>query len=161
MTFSPPYRIWYHAVLLFPSVAYSVILSGGPNCSTDGMPVEYATPDDVINITCFVDSSDGRTNLLIWSIPSFGVQVTNFEGLDGADVDQPEFTSVVNYFNNTLATTNATLSFPAVEDLDGAVVSCQDNNNPREQSSCTLFITSEEYLLNGFMYFEEFAAKLN
>ena len=143
----PPYRIWYHAVLLFPSVAYSVILSGGPNCSTDGIPVEYARPDDIISITCFVDSPDGGANLLTWRIPSFGVQVFNVLGADGADVDQSEFTSVVNEFNNPLATTNATLLFPAVKDLDGAVVTCQDNNNPIEQRSCTLFIISEDYLV--------------
>ena len=152
MIFSPPYRIWYHIILLFPSVAYSVILSGGPNCSTDGMPVEYARPDNIISITCFVDSSDDRTNLLLWSIPSFGVEVANFEGANGVDADQPEFTSVVNDFNNTLATTNATLSFPAVEDLDGAVVTCKNNNNPREKRSCTLFILSEDYLVALYVF---------
>ena len=152
MIFSPPYRIWYHAVLLFPSVAYSVILSGGPNCSADGMPVEYARPDNIISITCFVDSSDDRTNLLLWSIPSFGVQIANLEGANGVDADQTEFTSDVNDFNNALSITNATLSFPAVKDLDGAVVFCQDNNNPREQSNCTLFIISEDYLVALYVF---------
>ena len=110
------------------------------------MPVEYARPDDIISITCFVDSSDDRTNLLIWTIPSFGVLVNNLEGANGVDADQTEFTSDVNDFNNALSITNATLSFPAVKGLDGAVLSCQNNNNPRNRSNCTLFILSEEYM---------------
>ena len=143
----PPYRIWYHAILLFPSLAYSIILSGGPNCRTDGTPVEYARPDDIISITCFVDSPDGGLNLLTWRIPSFGVLVSNVGGADSDDTNQPEFTSVVNDFNDPLAITNATLSFPAVKDLDGAVVRCQDNNNPIEERNCTLFILSKDYLV--------------
>ena len=118
-------------------------LNGGPNCSSNGNPIEYAVPGDTINLTCAVDSPDGGQNTLTWMISSFGVLITNNFGLDSSDNDQPEFQSIVNDFNNTVATTNATLSFPAVKDLDELLVSCGDNNNPVQSSICTLFILSK------------------
>ena len=104
--------------------------------------MEYARPGDIKNITCAVDNTG--VNPLTWMIPSFGnpsVQVSNLNGVDGVDGNNLEFKSIVNNFDNIEDTTNATLSFPAMESLDGAVVMCADNTEV--PSSCTLFILSK------------------
>ncbi len=122
----------------------SVLLSDGPYCTDSGLTnTIHAVPGTTISITCATDNPDGGTNLLIWTIPSFGVQVANLNGVLGADAVQPEFSSTVNSADIIDATTNATLSFPAVSELDGAVVNCIDLLSVTQ--SCTLYILSELY----------------
>ncbi len=70
--------------------------------------------------------------------------MTNFNGVNDDDTDQPDFMSTVNSFNNPDATTNATLSFTAVSELDGMEVNCRADNASVTQS-CTLYILSKLY----------------
>ena len=137
----------YKAVFFTVSIAHcSVILSGGPYCSNDGMPMLYATPDMDISINCDVDSEDGVLNIVIWTIPSFGtgVTVTNVLGSSGmSTVDGIVFSSTVESSNNAAATTNATLSFQPDSGLDEATVFCSNNDNPPGIKNCTLFILSK------------------
>ncbi|MCH9787302.1 MAG: hypothetical protein K0U55_12835, partial [Gammaproteobacteria bacterium] len=121
------------------------LLSGGPYCTDNGLTnTVHAEPGNTISITCVVDNDDALTNLLQWAIPSFGVSVPNLNGNNGTDADQPAFFSTVNSANNTDAITNATLSFPAVSELDGAVVNCADLLSVTTKS-CTLYILSKLY----------------
>ena len=134
-------------LFLSPSLVYSsVLLSGGLYCTDSGLTnTIHAVPGTTISITCAVDNTDGGLNLLIWTIPSIGVQVANVNGIIGADPSvQPEFISTINSANNTDATTNATLSFTAVSELDGAVVNCRADDASVTES-CTLYILSELY----------------
>ena len=121
----------------------SVVLDGGEYCRTDIGDGTHARPGTNITINCVVDTfgSNISTNLLIWTIPSEGVSITHFNGELGSDPDDPEFVSTINSFNNTLLTTNATLTFQATSDLDQAVVNCEDVL--AMNSNCTLFILSE------------------
>ena len=96
----------------------------------------------MISINCVIDNPDNLINSLTWSISSFGVSVTNTNGNNADDVDQDDFESTVNDFNNTLSTTNATLTFPASSDLDEAVVECS-GAQADTKSECTLFIKSK------------------
>ena len=96
----------------------------------------------MISINCVIDNPDNLINSLVWSITSFGVSITNTDGNDADDVDQPNFESTVNSFNNTLSTTNATLTFPALSDLDEAVVECRGAQTDIAKE-CTLFIKSK------------------
>ena len=96
----------------------------------------------MISINCVIENPDNLINSLVWSIYSFGVSITNTEGNNADDVDQHNFVSIVNSFNNTLSTTNATLTFPAVSDLDEAVVECS-GAQADTKSECTLFIKSK------------------
>ena len=96
----------------------------------------------MISINCVIDNPDNLINSLVWSIYSFGVSITNTEGNNADDVDQHDFVSTVNSFNNTLSTTNATLTFPAISDLDEAVVECS-GAQADNKSECTLFIKSK------------------
>ncbi len=132
-------------LFLSPSLVYSsILLSDGPYCTDSGLTnTIHAVPDTTISITCATDNPDGSVNVLRWTIPSFGVSVSNTDGDDDDDTDQPEFISTVNSANNTDATTNATLTFPAVSGLDGAVVNCRDGLSTIE--SCTLYILSKLY----------------
>ena len=122
----------------------SVILYNETYCNSDENTITYIRPGERVNLTCFVDNVDGGLNVLVWSILSFGVSITHVNGADAVDVDQPDFRSIVNDFNDTAATTNATLSFFALTDLDEGVVSCQGISSV--MSSCTLYIISEDYL---------------
>ena len=133
-------------LFLSPSLVYSsVLLSDGLYCTDSGLTnTIHAVPGTTISITCTVDNPDGGNNFLIWTIPSFGVSVANFNGASADDGDQPEFISTVNSADNTDATTNATLSFPAVSELDGAVVNCRADDASVTES-CTLYILSELY----------------
>ena len=96
----------------------------------------------MISINCVIDNPDNLINSLTWSISSFGVSVTNTNGNDADDVNQDDFESTVNDFNNTLSTTNATLTFPAISDLDEAVVECRGAQTDIAKE-CTLFIKSK------------------
>ena len=55
---------------------------------------------------------------------------------------KPEFISTVNSFNNALLTTNATLTFPAISDLDETVVECRGVQTIITRN-CTLLIKSK------------------
>ena len=137
-------------LLLVPVVSSSIVtLLGGQYCTTDGGDGTHADPGDIISINCAVDNPDDLLNTLVWSISSFGVQVTNINGIDDSDEDQPEFVSTVNSFNNTLLTINATLTFPAVSDLDEAVVVCR-GVQASITSECTLFIESK-YMYSDYV----------
>ena len=130
-------------LLLVPVVSSTTVtLSGGQYCSTDEGDGAHADPGDMISINCAVDSPDNGLNILRWTIFSFGVLVSNIGGDDDNDLDQPEFVSTVNSFDNTLLTTNATLTFPAISDLDGAVVVCSGLDIDITKS-CTLLIKSK------------------
>ena len=124
-------------------VLTSVVLDGGQYCRTDIGDGTHAEPGTVISINCAVDTSRSGipTNLLSWSIPSEGISITHTNGASGSDPDDPEFISTINSFNNSLLTTNATLTFRATSDLDQAVVNCRDVFSTN--SDCTLFILSE------------------
>ena len=129
--------------MLVPVVSSSTVtLLGGQYCSTDEGDGTHADPGDIISINCAVDNPDNLLNSLVWSISSFGVSVTNTNGNDDSDEDQPEFVSTVNSFDPTQRTTNATLTFPAVSDLDEAVVECR-GVQASITSECTLFIESK------------------
>ena len=124
-------------MLVYPSV----LLSGGPNCDDGSNTVQHAVPGTTVSVSCSVDNPDGGLNILSWTFSSYGVSVTNVNGVNAADIDQPDFVSTVTSFNNTEDTTSATLSFTAVSALDGAVVNCRDVTTTI--SSCTLFIMSK------------------
>ena len=142
--------------LVIPFVSSSTVtLSGGQYCSTDGGGDDahvvlrslretsaHAVPGDIISINCVVDNPDYVINALIWSISSYGVLIANVNGDNAVDVDldKPEFVS--NCFDNTLRTTNATLTFPATLDLDGSVVECKGIQSSIT-SECTLSIKSK------------------
>ena len=121
-----------------------MLLSGGPNCDDGSNTVQHAVPGTTVSVSCSVDNPNNLLNVLSWTIPYYGVSVTNTDGVNAADVDQPDFMSTVTSFNNTEGTTNATLSFPAVSALDGAVVNCADVTETT--SSCTLFIMSKSFV---------------
>ena len=124
----------------------SVLLSGGPYCTDSGQSntAVHAVLGTTISITCSVDNPDGGTNLLAWTIPSFGVSVAN---VNGADADQPDFLSIVNSVDPTDRTTNATLTFTAVSGLDEDVLSCEDVTTATD--SCTIYILSESSSINN------------
>ena len=137
-------------LLLSSSLVYSsVLLSGGPYCTDSGQSntAVHAVPGTTISITCSVDNPDDITNLLSWTIPSFGVSVTNVNGVNGADTDQPDFQSTVNSADPTDRTTNATLTFTAVSGLDEDVLNCGDVTSTT--SSCTIYILSKSSTINN------------
>ena len=136
--------IYIYFLFLVPVVSSSAVaLSGGQYCNTDGgNGTTHADPGDIISINCAVDNPDGFLNLLTWIIDSFGVLITNTDGNNADDVDQPEFVSTVNSFNETLLTTNATLTFSAISDLDEAVVVCRGVQTLITKE-CTLLIKSK------------------
>ena len=119
------------------------MLDGGQYCRTDIGDGTHAEPGTNITINCVVDTSGSGipTNLLIWTIPLEDVTIVHPNGAPASDPDDPEFVSTINSFNNTLLTTNATLTFQATSDLDQAVVNCEDVLSMN--SNCTLFILSE------------------
>ena len=127
----------------------SVLLSGGPYCTDSGESntAVHAVPGTTISITCSVDNPDGGLNALVWTIPSFGVSLTNVNGVDAVDVDQPDFVSTVNSFDNDIDTTNATLTFTAVSGLDEAVLNCTDVTSTTD--SCTIYILSKSSTINN------------
>ena len=129
-------------LLLVPVVSSTTVTLLGQYCSTDGGDGTHADPGDIISINCAVDNPDNQLNILTWAIFSFGVLVSNINGDNANDLDQPEFESTVNSFDNTLLTTNATLTFPAISDLDGAVVVCKGLDIDITRS-CTLLIKSK------------------
>ena len=104
----------------------------------------HAVPGTTVSVSCSVDNPNGGLNVLIWTIPLNNVSVTNVNGNLDADTDQPDFVSAVTSSDNTEATTTATLSFPAVSALDGAVVNCGDVTNT--MSSCTLIVMSKSFV---------------
>ena len=118
-----------------------MLLSSGPYCDDGSNTVQHAVPGATVSVSCSVDNPDGGLNVLSWTIPSFGVSVTN---LDGTNAGQTNFVSTVTSFDNTEGTTNATLTFTAVSALDGAVVNCRDITSTI--SSCTLFILSKSFI---------------
>ena len=135
--------IYIYFIFLVPVVSSTVALSGGQYCNTnEGNGTTHADPGDIISINCAVDNPDGFSNSLTWTIDSFGVSVTSTDGVDANDVDQPKFVSTVNSFNETLLTTNATLTFPALSDLDEAVVVCRGVQTLITKE-CTLLIKSK------------------
>ena len=123
-------------------VLTSVVLDGGQYCRTDIGDGIHAKHGADITINCVVDTSGSGvpTNLLTWTIPP-DVSITHVNGASGSDPDDPEFVSTVNSADNSMLTTNATLTFQATSDLDQAVVNCQDVL--LMNSNCTLFILSE------------------
>ena len=127
----------------------SALLSSGPYCTANGdiNTAVHAVPGTTISITCYVDNPDDITNLLSWSIPSFGVSVVNVNGMNGADADQPDFQSTVNSANPSDRTTNATLTFTAVSVLDEDVLNCADITTVT--SSCTIYILSKSSTINN------------
>ena len=138
--------------LLFSSslVYSSVLLSGGPYCTDSGdiNTAVHALPGTTISITCSVDNPSPGINALEWTIPSFGVSVSNVNGAIGVDADQPDFVSTVNSFDNTVDTTNATLTFTAVSGLDEDVLSCGDVTSAT--NSCTIYILSKSSTINHY-----------
>ena len=65
----------------------TVTLLGGQNCSTDEGDA-HADPGDMISINCAVDNPDGFSNVLVWTIDSFGVSLSNIDGITDGDADQ-------------------------------------------------------------------------
>ena len=121
-----------------------MILSGGPNCDDGSNTVQHAVPGATVSVSCSVDNPDGGLNALSWVITSYGVSLTNTDGDNETDTDQPDFVSTVTSFDNTESTTIATLSFPAVSAHNGAVVTCRDVT--LAISSCTLFVMSKLFV---------------
>ena len=123
-----------------------MLLSGGPYCNDGSNTVQHAVPGTTVSVSCSVDNPTPGLNILNWTIPSYGVSVTNINtnGANATDADQPDFVSTVTSFDNTEGTTSATLSFTAVSALDGAVVNCGDVTSTT--SSCTLFILSKSFV---------------
>ena len=121
-----------------------MLLSGGTYCDDGSNTVQHAVPGTTVSVSCSVDNPNGGLNVLAWTIQSYGVSVTNVDGNNADDADQPDFVSTVTSFNNSEGTTNATLTFTAVSALDGAVVNCRDV--PSTISSCTLFIMSKSFV---------------
>ena len=125
-------------LLLVPVVSSSIVtLLSGQYCSTDGGGGTHANPGDIISINCAVDNDDGLINILTWTISS-----VEFNNIDGEDATDGDFVSTVNSFNDTLSTTNATLIFPAISDMDETVVICRGAQSDIT-SNCTLLIKSK------------------
>ena len=124
----------------------SSVISGGPYCTPSGQGSSYAVPGTNITVNCSVVISNFPLNVLVWYVPSYGVQIVHFHGnLNDvrSDYDHPEFVSTIIASNNTFDTYNmtASLQFPAVSDLDGAVVRCY--NLVDNVTSCILQILSK------------------
>ena len=135
--------IKFYFLLLVPVVSSTTVtLSGGQYCSTDEGSGTHADPGDIISINCAVDNPDDLINILTWTIDSFGVSVTNVNGNDDSDADQPEFVSTVNSSDNSLRSTNATLTFSTVSYLDENIVVCRGVQSDIT-SNCTLLIKSK------------------
>ena len=124
----------------------SSVISGGPYCTPSGQGSNYAVPGTNITVNCSVVNSQFLFNFLIWYVPSYGVQITHFYGNPNdvrSDYGHPEFVSTVIASNNTFGayTMTASLQFPAVSNLDGAVVKCADVLN--NITTCILQILSK------------------
>ena len=126
----------------------SVLLSGGPNCDDGSNTVQHAVPGTTVSVSCSVDNPSPGLNVLAWTIPFCGVSVSNVGGVNGADIDQPDFVSTVTSFDYAEGATTATLSFPAMSALDGAVVNCADVTSAT--NSCTLFIMSKSFVQDPY-----------
>ena len=124
----------------------SSVISGGPYCTPSGQGSSYAVPGTNITVNCSVVISNFPLNVLVWYVPSYGVQIVHSHGnLNDvrSDYNHPEFVSTIIASNNTFDTYNmtASLQFPAVSDLDGAVVRCY--NLVDNVTSCILQILSK------------------
>ena len=140
--------ILIYILFLVPVVSCTTVtLLGGQYCSTDGGGDTHADPGDIVSINCAVDNPNNLLNVLVWTISS-----VQFANLNGENATDGEFVSTVNSFDNSLRTTNATLTFPAVSDLDEAVVLCSGILTDF-RSNCTLLIKSKYiYIVNIYMY---------
>ena len=122
----------------------SSIISGGSFCTPSGQGSNYAVPGTIITLNCSVDNPDNLANLLDWTIPSYGIDITHVNDNSNdveRDNDQQEFVSTVISSDNTAKTTTASLQFPAVSALDEAVVRCSDVQN--NIANCKLQILSK------------------
>ena len=107
----------------------SSVISGGPYCTPSGQGSDYAVPGTIITVNCSVDNPDNLLNILQWTIPSDSVEIAHVNDNPNdveRDSDQQEFVSTVISSDNTAKTTTASLQFPAVSDLDEAVLRCRD-----------------------------------
>ena len=137
-------HVFISITVVFLCPVLVVILSGGPYCDDGSNTVQHAVPGTTISVSCSVDNPTPGLNLLFWTIPSYGVSVTNLNGDNSNNDNQPDFASNVTSFDNTEDTTSATLSFTAVSALDGAVVNCGDVTETT--SNCILFIMSKSFV---------------
>ena len=125
----------------------SSVISGGPYCTPSGQGSSYAVPGTNITVNCSVVNQNFRLNVLFWYVPSYGVQIIHVNDYPNdvqSDYGHPEFVSTIIASNYTFFgtyTMAASLQFPAVSDLDGDVVSC--DNIEGNITSCTLQILSE------------------
>ena len=124
----------------------SSVISGDPYCTPSGQGSSYAVPGTNITVNCSVITSHFPFNVLIWYVPSYGVQIIHIDDNPNdvqSDYGHPEFVSTVIASNNSYGayTTTASLQFPAVSDLDGAVVRC--DNIVDNITSCILQILSK------------------
>ena len=127
----------------------SVMISGGSHCTPIGQTGTVAEPNSTLVINCTVTNPLNLANLLHWNIPSYDVSVNhvNDNPMDTASSNiHPEFVSTVlsssnSPVNNTYRSTIASLQFPAISALDGAVVTCNDVQGNTD--NCTLYIKSK------------------
>ena len=125
----------------------SVMISGGSHCTPIGQTGTVAEPNSTLVINCTVTNPLNLANLLHWNIPSYNVSVSHVNAnpmnTDSSNI-HPEFVSTVlsnSPVNNTYSSTIASLQFPAISALDGAVVTCDDVQGNTD--NCTLYIKSK------------------
>lgn len=99
-------------------------------------------PNTTITINCTVWNPSQLANLLHWTIPVYGISIShvNAQSLNTiSDSTHSNFVSTVIESNTSSYT--ASLQFPALSALDGAVVICNDVTQTSQ--NCTLYVKSK------------------
>ena len=127
------------------------VISGGSYCTPSGQGSNYAVPGTNITVNCSIVNQNLSGSVLVWYVPSYRIQIIHIDCNPnvavGSDFGHPEFVSTVIASNNSfgaytsICTATASLQFPAVSDLDEAVVRCDDTRGII--ATCILQILSE------------------
>ena len=104
-------------------------------------PGVYLNPGDTVILNCNVTNPSAH-NILIWNVPIGGGSSLLLNS-GSSIVSNSVFSATLISADDVAKTISSQLMFTASEILDEMKVMCTNNENPQNEDTCTLLVTSK------------------
>ena len=134
---------FYCNLFLFYSSVHSIdanITVDTGSCN-ETSPEVYLNPNDTVILNCSV-TNPSSNNFLFWSVPT-GVAGQLLLSSDSPSDSNSLFSATLISVDDVAKTISGQLMFTASEILDEMTVTCRDNENPANEDTCTILVTSK------------------
>ena len=105
-------------------------------------PGVYLNPGDTVILNCSVNNPSAAVNLLLWNVPIGGASQLILSSGSSSDSNSL-FSATLISADDVARTVSSQLMFTASEILDEMKVTCINNENPQNEDTCTLLVTSK------------------